>query len=133
MLQLVARDVGPRERGREGERRAGGGGRVGRERREGGRRILSVHFYFYSSTSLTVTPSPPLHYPSIPRLQSLFVSKATASHVSLTTSPPTSPSHLVPHRHPTALTPPHQISIANAVIITVSQRRGESGRESGKT
>lgn len=69
-----------------------GGWRCGEERRgrEGGRRILSERFYFYSSTSLTVTPSPPLHYPSIPHSQSLFVSKATASHVSLTTYPPIS-------------------------------------------
>lgn len=67
-----------------------GGGGVGRGGREGGRRILSERFYFYSSTSLTVTPSPPLHYPSIPHSQSLFVSKATASHVSLTTYHPIS-------------------------------------------
>lgn len=59
----------------------------GEEGREGGRRILSECFYFYSPTSLTVTPSSPLHYPSIPHSQSLFVATATASHVSLTTPP----------------------------------------------
>lgn len=109
----------------------------GEEGREGGRRILSECFYFYSPTSLTVTPSSPLHYPSIPHSQSLFVATATASHVSLTTppQPPTPTPISFPANTPQPPPTPHPLlpsSIANAVIITVSQQHGESEQEKGR-
>ncbi|TKS80317.1 hypothetical protein D9C73_013450 [Collichthys lucidus] len=72
---------------------------------------------------------PPFLYPSIPHSQSLFVSTATASCVSLTTPP------LPPHQHSTAPSPPPQPPpppLANAVIITVLQRHRESGQEWGR-
>lgn len=104
----------------------GGGGGVGRERRERGRRILSVHFYFYSSTSLAVTPSPPLRHPSIPPIprssQSLFVSKATASHVSLTTGP-------LPTHHPPLSPPPNNLNRQCSDYHGVAATRGAWPRE----
>lgn len=132
MLQLVAPDVGPgeSEAGRTGWRKGGGGWRCG-QGTEGKREENLVSAFLFLLFNLAgchtqSTPPPSLH-PSIPRSsQSLFVSKATASHVSLTTGP-------LPIHPPPLPTPLPTISIANAVITTVSQRRGESGRERGKT
>lgn len=93
--------------------------------------ILSQRFYFYSSTSLTVTPSPLLLSSSIPHLQSGSVAMATASHISPTTPSP-------PHLHLRSPAPPLQCRCSDDCVVAETQRiwaasgKGDAGVEDGK-
>lgn len=125
MLQLVAPDVGP---GESEAGRTGGRWRCGQgtERKREENLVSAFLFLLFNLAGCHTqsTPPPSLH-PPIPRSsQSLFVSKATASHVSLTTGP--LPTHLPPSLPPTL---PHNLNRQCSDYHGVAATRGAWPRE----
>ncbi len=91
----------------------------GRRRRRREENLLKAFLFLLLDLTDCHTQSTP-SLSLIPHSQSLFVSTATASHISLTTLP-----------SPTTPQPPRPPAIANAVIITVPQQHREPGQERG--